>query len=288
MTKTIDLTPDYLEIVDSIDKYIITEKFHHGPRATEIIITDHDSGKELGRYHNKILVPGSVFSASNAFGVEPPIKLPSYNKELSLENTTSEEEPKNDPIVCLFCVDDSGCGTLQKEIFKVNYNDRIEPETMFPFRYVDKSNDLTVDQRQFYYGRKELTDDENNKVAYYFKTFDTTPQMHLRYIDGTQINDEFYNTESEQAVECYVETRLRITRLDFRDYFEAKLGWDKARVSSLSLCYAWYDTKAEEEGGPEGGYKYFQDIMPYSKLNFSYEWLVDLTKAIDFQYRVYY
>jgi hypothetical protein len=75
--------------------------------------------------------------------------------------------------------------------------------------------------------------------------------------------------------------RLRITRLDFRDYFENVLGWDKARISSLSLCLAWYDDTIDN-------YVYYQDITPYTVLNFSYQPLVDATMAVDVEYQVYY
>ena len=75
--------------------------------------------------------------------------------------------------------------------------------------------------------------------------------------------------------------RLRITRLDFRDYFENVLGWDKSRISSLSLCTAWYN-----EG--DDGFTYFQNILPYTILNFSYQLLVSSETAIDIQYELYY
>ena len=75
--------------------------------------------------------------------------------------------------------------------------------------------------------------------------------------------------------------RLRITKLDFRDYFENVLGWDKARISSLSLCTAWYDDSID-------GYRYYQDIMPYTILFFSYQWLVDDTISVDIEYQIYY
>jgi hypothetical protein len=282
MEKIITLTPDYLNTVDSIDKKIISDKMKGGPKATKIIMKDHDTGEILGEYHNKIVITGSILSAMNAFGINNQVMIPDYNRELSLDNTLdySNTVPKNTPIVCLFCIGDSGCGTTPKDVFVADYIDRINPvNDIFPFRYVDKNADLSDDLRKYYFGRK--TDNSKGKIAYYFKTFDTTPQLHLRYTDGTQINDEIYSIDTDQTAECYVETRLRITRTDFRDYFEQVLGWDKARISTLSLCYAWYDDTIDK-------YRWYQQIYPYSKLNFSFEWLVDLTKSIDFVYQTYY
>lgn len=281
MEKVINLTPDYLEAFDTLEKNIILERLHAGPKKTKIILTDHDTGKVLGEYHNKVLITGSVFSAANAFGISCPITIPNYNTEMKLDNSVKAgTTPNNTPIICLFCVGDSGCGTTQKDVFTTKYTDRIDPDTdILPFRYVDTGKDLNDDMRKYYFGRKTLTD--KNKIGYYFKTFDTTPQMHLRYTDGTQINDQIYNVTTTQTAECYVETRLRINRNDFRDYFEQVRGWDLARISTLSLCYAWYDDTIDS-------YKWYQEIYPYTKLNFSVEWLVDLTKAIDFNYQVYY
>lgn len=282
MEKIINLSPDVLEHSDSIEKKIINERLSGGPKRTRIIIKNSESGEILGEYENKIVITGSIFSAMKAFGIESPVTLPNYNEELGLDNTLdyAVAEKKNEPIVCLFCVGDSGCGSLPKDVFVAKYTDRIEPEEdLIPFRYEDIDSDLNDDLRKYYFGRKTLED--KGRIAYYFKAFDSQPQMHLRYTDGTQINDEMYNIETTQAAECYVETRLKVTRADFRDYFEEVLGWDKARISTLSLCYAWYDDSIDD-------YKWYQEIYPYSKLNFSFEWLVDLTKAIEFIYQVYY
>lgn len=281
MEKTI-LLNDFAEIKDSIEGRIIKNRLNAGPKGTKIIMTDHDSGKILGEYENKIVITGSQLNACKIFNLEPEVIFPDYNRELELDNTLdySVVKPKNEPFVCLFCIGDSGCGTESKDVFKASFTDRIEPvDDIIPFRYVDPNHDLNKDLRKYYFGRKELP--LENRIAYYFKSFDTHPQLHLRYTDGTQITKDVYNIQTEQAAECYVQMRLRVTRTDFRDYFEQVRGWDKARISTLSLCFAWYDDTIDD-------YKWYQQIQPYSKLNFSYEYLVDLTKAIDFQYNVYY
>lgn len=253
-----------------------------GPKKTKITIKDHYTGKTLQERENKVVITGSVFNAMSIFGIETPVILPDYNRELDLEHTLNYDDtvPKNNPIVCLFCVGDSGCGETQKDVFLVNYTDRIEPvNDIIPFRYVDPDHDLNEDLRKFYFGRKVFPDE--NRIGYYFKAFDTTPQLHLRYTDSTEINDEMYTINTEQPAECFVQVRLRINRKDFRDYFEQVLGWDKARISTLSLCYGWYDDTIDD-------YKWYQQIYPYTKLNFSKEDLVALDKAIDFIYNIYY
>lgn len=283
---------DMANISDS-EKTIINEKLKGGAKKTKVIFRNHDTGEVLGEYENKVVITGSQMNACAMFGLEKVVDFPTYNSEMELDNSTdADEEPKNHPLVCLFCVSDSGCGTLPKDVLVSKYTDRLKPapanptsindfssDMIMPFRYVDIDSDIDDDLRKHYFGRK--TFDNLGKVGYYFKKFDTAPQLHLRYADGTQITKYMYNIESEQMAECYVETRLRITRLDFRDYFENVLGWDKSRISSLSLCYAWYDDTIDQ-------YVYYQDITPYTLLNFSVQWLTDATIAVDVDYQIYY
>ena len=253
--------------------------FKRGPKGTRIILRDHDTGKVLSDTHNKILISGSQLTACKIFGIDPAVNLPNYNEELGLENTLDYEtvQPMNEPILCLFAVGQGGCGTSVSDVFPVRYTERIEPENLLPFRYVDEDHDLNEDMRKQYFGRYV---DEYGMIHYMFKKFDTEPQLHLRYLDGTQITSDMYNIDSAQNAECYVEVRLRINRLDFRDYFEQVTGWDNCVINTLSLLFAWYDDTIDE-------YRWYQQIIPFSKLNFPNEFLADLSKAIDFQYHIY-
>ena len=115
----------------------------------------------------------------------------------------SEVTPYNTPIVCLFSVGDDGCGATPKDVYTVNFKDRIKPAPespsivsdfdsshIMPFRWVAPDQDLNSDLRKYYFGRK--TYERLNRIGYYFKVFDTRPQCHLRYADGTQISDTIY------------------------------------------------------------------------------------------------
>lgn len=290
----------------SNDKFCILTR--GGVTKTRIIKIDHDTGEILGEYENKILVPGSQQTACKQFGLNPVVNLPTYNKELNLENPHNykdypEIQPLNDPITCLWCAGRDGAGSTPNEILTVSNTDRIDPiptsnslshtyRDIVPFRYVDKDADLDADQRKMYFGRKELNDyDGNAKVAYFFKAFDTDPQLHVRYLDGTEVMSNMYTVVSSQQVEIYVEMRLSVTRKDFRDYFDKVLGWDNADISTISLCTAWYDRYPSDDQVAESGedqFKYYYDILPYSKFNFGQEQLTDLNRAIDFIYQVYF
>ena len=292
MHETVVNLNDIANIKDDAIIKTINERMSCGAKGTKITLIDHESGKTLGEFENKIVITGSILNAQNVWGIEAPVKFPSYNSEMNLDNTKSYQERLNVPKVCLFCVDDSGCGTTPKDVYTGTYISRIKPapkdpssvsefksDMIMPFRFVSPNEDLNKDLRKYYFGRKTFS--KLNKIGYYFKKFDTDPMMHIRYADGTQITENVYTYNSNQAAEVFVQVRLRITRLDFRDYFEQVLGWDKARISSVSLAYAWYDETIDN-------YRWYQDIFPYSKLNFPYEHLVDATKGIDIVYNVYY
>ena len=270
----------------------IAERLGGKVKKTRIRIIDHNTGEVLGEYENKVVISGSMFSGCRIFGIDTNLILPSYNDEMEFDNDQPKDpEGMKKSIVQLFCIGDDGCGATQKDVFIVNFTDRIRPLTdinnvdigcIYPFRYQDIDDDLPEQLRDYYFGRKTYSD--IGKIAYYFKAFDTIPELHVMYTDGTQVDDNMYDSDTDQVAECYVETRLRITRNDFRDFFEKVIGWDNARISTLSLCYAWeYEVT---EGGETR--KYYQDIYPYTKLNFPVEQLTNLDKAIDFNYQVYY
>jgi hypothetical protein len=92
---------------------------------------------------------------------------------------------------------------------------------------------------------------------------------------------DYYSSELTQFFDWNNKRVDSITTDDFRDYFENVLGWDKGRISSLSLCTAWYDDDIDD-------YRWYQDITPYTLLNFSLQWLVDDTIALDIEYQIYY
>ena len=289
--KKVKVIQDHAGMYDRSCKNII-EPEKGGPVKTKIIIKDHDTGEILQEIENKILVPGSQSAACKQFGILPIVELPTYNSELGLENSLDpySVQPTNEPITCLFCVGRDGFGTSPNEVFVVSNTDRIEPkDDILPFRYCDPANDLDKDQREVYFGRKI---EESGKIGYYFKAFDTEPQLHIRYLDGTEVTDKMWNIDSTQQIETYVEMRLTINRLDFRDYFDQVLGWDKADISTVSLLTTWYtrDIIENPEAEPEDQIKYrwYQDVLPFSKFNFEAESLTSLNRSIDFIYEIYY
>lgn len=271
---------DIENIVDSSTLTNIKNKVYKdmssGIKGTRIVMRNLDTG-EVKELHNKVVISGSIATAVNLFNFNM-LPIPTYNTDLALDNSMPPGTiPDNKPIICLFGIGDDGCGTVDSDVYTPGYVDRIPPTKLYPFRYIPAGEEDTT-ERDIYFGKKT---DVMGNISYYFKAFNNEPQIYLRYTDGTEINPAtMYNVITTQEAECYVQLDLSITRLDFRDYFKV-IGWNKARISSLSLLYAWYING-------EDTYKYYQDIIPFTKLNFSFEKLVDSTKALAFEYSLFF
>ena len=104
--------------------------------------------------------------------------------------------------------------------------------------------------------------------------------MYMRYVDGTVIDENLYDSQNQTDAETFVEMSLRITKDDFRDYFRATTSINDAKINSISLLFGWYTES--------GGYKWYQDVIPLTQLNIPNENLINLTKGIDITYPNYF
>lgn len=228
---------------------------------------------------NKVICDGSMFTAMKHFDITPPVNLPTYNTSINLENIQSLTPTEQiDSLVYLFCVGTSGCGPEQSQIYDVDYTKWIAPEDLVPFQYRLEDNDLSDSEREKYFGRKLVP--AMNRVAYYFKGFDTEPSFRAQHIDGTPIDEHLYLSDNIIDVEVYVELKMSITTRDCRDYFIAHSGINDAKINTISLCTAYPKEY--------NGHTYYQGIRPLTRLNFSNESLIDLTKGIDIYYDLFY
>ena len=243
----------------------------------EVIFKNIDTGEPILTLHNKVVIAGSQFVAQKVFGLDELVHLPTYNESLGLDESTPGADPDNLPKACLFCCGTQGCGAENSQVYPVQYTNRIKPAgDLVPFRYQLIQNDLSNELRQVYFGRKTLTD----RIAYYFKAFDSDPTLHMRYVDETPIDSTLYDSQNTSDAETYVEFTLKITKYDFRDYFRATSSINDAKINSISILTAWYNDIA--------GYRYYQDIIPLTQLNIPNEALIDLTKGIDITYHIYF
>lgn len=272
--------------IDLHDSHKI-RRFHD----TDITIKNKETGEIIWRGSNKIILPGAGFTARSHFDLPRNEITPSYNTALGLENSVIET-PDSLEKVFLFCVGTDGCGRENSDVFDVNYSKWIDPNALIPFRYVPINADLDITLRETYFGRVVL----GNRVGYYFKAFETAPEMVQQYVDGTPISSDIYESEKVEEVETYVDIRLAITKEDCRDWFIQGTSINDARVNTISLCTAWAKyfevSEADTLNNPslKAGQqiKYYQDIRPLTKLNIPNEALIDLTKGLDIIYHIYY
>lgn len=248
--------------------------------TTDIQIFVEGTDELLFRGKNKVLVGGSAFTAAKHFNIKPNAMTPSYNTVLGLENSVNEpyegEGIRKEEQVFLFAVGTDGCGDENSQVYNVDYTKWIAPESLVPFRYQLDTNDLGNYMRDKYFGRKVI----GNRIAYYFKAFDTQPVFKQQYIDGTPIDENVYLSNRLEEVESFVEINLKVSKEDCRDFFVATTGINDARINSISLLTAW----AKEIDG----HIYYQDIRPLTKLHFPNEALIDTSKGLDIVYHIYY
>lgn len=243
---------------------------------TKVIVKCKETGEVLWTGHNKLVIAGAGFLARAMFDIDTPEITPSYNTALSLDQTVYSAVTDNRIKTCLFCVGTNGCGRENSQVYDVDYTKWIDPDSIVPFQYLLKAKDLKSVQRSIYFGRKELTD----RFAYYFKAFDSDPQLIQQYTDGTLVDQTVYTNNSTLEAETYVAMTMSIDKYDCRDYFINTTGINDARINTVSLCTAWYKVI--------DGYRVYQDIRPITRLNFPNEALIDLRKGIDIEYFVYF
>ena len=272
---------------------IIRHRLAAGPSKTVIKIIDKATGKVLDTGHNSIMLEGSQIAACKMFNLDQVVPVPTYNSMLGLDHTIGTDwdtQPYTDPCVCLWCAGRDGFDNSVNEVNALSNLDLIRPDSIIPFRYVPETEDLSRELRSIYFGRKTLEDKE--MIAYYFKAFDTTPALHVRYLDGTEVTSNLYQVDSSQIAEIWVEMKLSVTRNDFRDYFDRVIGWDNADFSTISLLIGWYDnTIPENPDAPASDrvfYKWYQDVVPFSKWNFKAIDLTELTEGVEFTYQVFF
>ena len=253
----------------------------HSKFETDIMIRSLDTGEIIAKnLKNKVVLPGAGFIARSLFDVRTPEITPDYNTLLDIEIPSGTGiQPdfslgnENTAKVLLFCIGTNGCGTEGSQVFTVDYNSWITPESIIPFRYPLYTNDLTSELQSLYTGRHQ----DGDYVAYYFKRFTSGPTFVQQYLDGTPIESDVLETGEE--VETYVEMILTITKEDVREFFVATTGIDEARFNSISLCYA----------NPViiNDIPYFRGIRPLTRLNIPNEYLIDVTKGVEIIYHVY-
>lgn len=254
-------------------------------KENRVLVLDGATGEPIFKpLTNRVVLAGSAFMAPRLFkDAKIGALTPTYNNDLGLENSvneiyTGDTNYRPGEFIFLWCVGKGGSGaqSFQKDIIK--YASRITPEDIVPFKYVTSSNDLIPSQRQSYFGRKVMS---NGRIPYYFKEI-VYNGFKQQYLDGTPIDENVYKSEraNNEEIESFHELLLKITTDDCRDWFRYTTSIEDAKLNQISLCTAW---KKEVNG-----YTYYQDIRPYTILNFPTELLIDEDKSFDILYQVFH
>lgn len=250
-------------------------------KNTKVVIYTKGTNEILFQGKNKVIVPGSAFTASKHFNIPILNTTPTYNQALQLENTIPNDsiQPNLDEKVVLFSVGTDGCGPDQHQVYDVDYSMWCPIDKLVPFRLVPEDADIPIELRDVYFGRKKLYN--NTMIAYYFKAFDSNPTWNQRYVsDGTPVGNDIYSNHRRDEIESFIELKLSISHEDCREFFQNTVGLNHAKINTLSLLIA-HPVEVD-------GIIYYQDIRPLTKINFPNEPLLDLNKGLDIIYHIYY
>lgn len=242
----------------------------------KIIVRDPITGEVIFKKSNKIIIHGSIYTAQKHFPELPILNSTvTYNEILNLDKNNLIGDINKERIVLFSCGID-GCGIDQHQVKVVEYSKWCPPDSLLPFRYVNKSNDDV--NRDIYFGKKTNPDD---MVAYYFKRFDSEPQWTQRYVsDGAPVESNVYDSARVDEIESFVEIKLRVSNDDFVEYFDETTGINNTKINTISLL-----TAIPEE---IDGHIYYQDIRPLTKVNFPNQTLSELNRGLDITYHIYY
>lgn len=248
---------------------------------THIRIIDKHTGATVFQGSNKAMLSWSEFAALRMFDIEGDNFItPNYNSQMNLDE--SQLNSRNDLGLeyktFLFCMGTSGCAAGSKIKFEVDSKKWIAPEDMVPFRYQPIGNDLDSVLRNMYFGRKTMLD--RNRIAYYFKRFDSDPIVNKVYEDRSPWTSSVYGDSSTLSARVKVELTCSVDEEDGRDWFDQTSGINDGRFNCIQLLMAW--------ASQVDGHTYYQDVRPITRLNFPDRALNELGDSWEIRYQIYF
>lgn len=286
---------------------------------SKVNIYNDVTGELIFEGHNKTVIAGSALTAMKLFDLDRSCldNTPTYDTIMSLDNgangttypTTVIKDNDGNVVGSIqdetqrkiigFCVGQGGAGLDISDVFDVEYASWITPDNLIPFRYPLQNAD-DVDETM-YKGRKALTlADGSKRNAYYFKAFSNTPNLVQNYVstigtfsDSVSASTVYESSKSADKAQSYVELHLKITKDDCRDFFIAHKGIENAKINQISLVSAWTKTvevtKLDSLGNEKKAeYEYFQDIRPFSIINFPNEIISNHEKSLSIIYSLFF
>jgi hypothetical protein len=200
---------------------------------------------------------------------------------------TSESSATADDILIGWGVGIGGSGDAFSSRVEVKFQEREIGQNghsgqMIPFRVVSEPFDPTSVEAAKYWLRKKRDD---GFYEYYGKSFEADPIIKVLYQDGvdgedgTEVEDDVYNTTRTDPIEVFLEMTLKITSKDIREYFERVGEIEMARFNTIAL-FTGRKTEISE------GRNEYLNVKMFSKINIDNEPL-QAAKELSVVYKLY-
>ena len=281
MTKRNKLSPDIMEIQESIQALdAIEKKYSNSSKAPRIhteVSAYNELGEKLWTDHNELLLAGGLFTLSKISGADAPIDIQTVNIDLNIaatETSPGYTGPRREDVICGFMIGTSGCGDVFDTVEEVNYKER-RITSLVPFRKVLISDDLTEAEAASYSLKKENGD----YYDYYMKHFETEPVIKAEYDEtgNPTVPANADEVVENKIINTYLQYTLKINCEDVREFFKIEGGGlRKARVNTLALVHGYKDGNGEYRG-----------VRCFSKINFNNEPFDNETKELTVVYKIY-
>ena len=270
------LLRDTLSPVDSIKDAFARKLDYTNPRKVfrTRIIAKNEFGEVLfDREDNETVLGGAITVLEKLWNIKSALKVDSINNIMGINADVTpalaESSATQNDYVCLWGIGIGGSGDTFGQRYPVHFYEREigqngHSDQMIPFRVVAEPFALTDDNSSKYFLRRKR---EDGYYEYYLKAFDKEPVIDVRWADGaegedgSEVDDDVYNTRREDKILAYVEMALTIGRKDVQEYFEHMGHPEMARVNTIGLFTARKHTM--EDGRTE-----YVNVKLFSKLNF--------------------
>ena len=271
--------------------------------------TEVDAVNEFGevlfkKAHNETVLGGALTVLEKLWGIQAAHKVDNINNIMGINADISPALPDTsaspDDYVYLWGVGIGGCGDAFGSRRAVHFYEREigqngHTDQMIPFRVVPEPFTPDDDNYNKYF---MLNHREDGMYEYYLKAFESTPVIKVLWKDGaegedgSEVEQDVYNTSRTDLIEAFVEMHLVINKKDMQEYFEYAGIPEMARVNTIGLFTARKVTL--EDGRTE-----YVNCKLFSKLNTNNDPLTvtssesdgsvgsGSSRAITYRYRVF-
>lgn len=248
-------------------------------------------GETVFETENMIVLGGSQFTLEKLFGVRSSLDinyLEDIYSDAGFVASTIQDSVGYLPnaTVCLFGVGVGGADESITSVHDVKYYERDMGALgeWIPIRRT--ATPLTQDEVNKYHFKRTVDDNGESKTEYYLKSFEESPEIKILWAngedgeDGTEVDSDVYNTPDSDStpIETFVEMTLKISKKDVREYFTDNGTIEQARINSIGLFSAVYDSDPSVAD--------YRKVKLFSKLNINNEMLT-LSKDLTIVYRIY-